>query len=122
MSYVKFGKPAKTYKRRKTETKVTMSITQRGQLVCNKACVEKYIKGQKYAELYYDRKYKSIGIKFTNLRSIDSFYLQTSNHVRRISCILFFNHFAIPYKETATFPAIWNKEESLLQISLGYES
>ena len=115
MAYERFEQ-----RRRRTDDQPMITVLKGGQLGINKMCVELFFKDFKFAEMYFDKERKKIGIRPTNEKT------KYANAVRRlkegklgsISAIEFLKHYGVKHEKSTAYPVIWNETERLLEISL----
>lgn len=97
-----------------------ISVLKGGQLGINNASLKKYFTDYKYAELYYDKKRKIIGIQPINEATGDSYSIRLSKDGKtaNISARAFLKNFRLTHTTTKAFPTAWNDELKLVEVYL----
>lgn len=115
MGYEKFTK-----QRRPDNNQTMITVLKGGQLGISKMCLEEYFKDYKYADMYYDKGQKKIGIRPTNDATSDSCNIRRIKHgtLASISIIEFMKQFDIKHENSISYLAVWNDEEKLVEITL----
>ena len=115
MAYEKFEK-----KRRRTDDQPMITVLKGGQLGINKICVDQFFKDFKFAEMYFDRERKKIGIRPTNEKTKDVHTVRRlkDGKLGSISAIEVLKHYGVEHEKSTAYPVIWNEMERLVEILL----
>lgn len=115
MGFEKFIK-----QRRPAKDKTMITLLKNGQLGVNRACFEKYFNGFKYAVLFFDAKERKIGIQPTNNETNEAFNIRLikGGTLANIAIKSFLSHFEIAHEQSIAYPATWNDEDKLVEITI----
>jgi hypothetical protein len=111
MSFIEF-----TAKKTRNLDKLTVSINKGGRIVFSQRCYTDYLKGFKFAQLFYDPDKRIIGIKPTNEELPNVYPLKVGRDQKNayISCIAYFKYFTIN-DSSRKMDTRWNKELQLIE-------
>ena len=105
-------------KTRSTEPAVT--ILKSGSLFFNSSCFSKYLKGNKFANLLFDKDNEIIGVQPTDKNSLYSYSIRESKN--RTGCAVstksFFETYNVDYKTTRTYRVSWDEKLKIIEIKL----
>ena len=114
MGFELFVKPGRIYT-------PSVSIWSRGQLSFNQGAAQKYNLGDyKYAQLFYDRETRRIGIKFTNEETEAGAIAMTKGRTGfTLSIKAFLDHYDIPHEKTRKYTVTYDESDNLYVVDLG---
>ena len=97
------------------------SVLKGGQISLNSSAYDKYLKGAKYVELYYDASAMKIGLKPKKYPVKAGFPLRVvgkGKSTYRVNAKPLFAHYGVRVDKKFTITPKWNKSESLLELAL----
>jgi hypothetical protein len=105
-----------TAKKTRNLDKPTVSINKGGRIVFSQRCYTDFLKGFKFAQLFYDPDKGIVGIKPTNEELPNVYPLKVGRDQKNayISCIAYFKCFQIS-DSSRKMDTRWNKELKLIE-------
>lgn len=98
--------------------KPSVSANYKGSISFNKAAQEKFgFDGKEFADLYYDRESKHVGISFPSEQELYSINVRNNNSAATISFTALFNFLGIKLEKTTRFPVVQQGEYICFDIS-----
>lgn len=109
---------------RAAEGVAMISVLKGGQLGINNASLQKYFEGFDFADLYYDKDRRVIGVQPVKEATGDSYSIRRSKDGKtaNISARAFLKNFRLVRKTTKAYPTAWNDEEKLVEVYLNQQN
>lgn len=100
-----------------------VTIFSAGYIKLNSACMEKYFKGIKYMQLFYDYKDKIIGIRKATPKGQGIFKLTLGGNKKSgtVAGKSFLKYYNIDFGRARSFEPIWNEKNKMLLVFLNKE-
>jgi len=97
--------------------KGNVSIMARGIIYLSSTTMNRYAKGRKSADLFFDGEGERIGIYFTEKRDAEG-YVVSGESYGVITAAAFFNHYGIKISKTTHYQTEWDGVAQMLIINL----
>lgn len=97
-------------------SKPSVTITAAGAIALNKACFDKYIGDKYYANLYFDKDKRLVGVKAADKEGDNTFKITRAGNKSSgsIAGRSFLNRLEIDFSKSMKFTPEWNEKESML--------
>jgi hypothetical protein len=109
-----------THRKSRSFGKPMITITKDGNININSVTMEKYVKDNNFAVLYYDKNNYLIGVKFSDKEKPESYKIRKSRNDRLgyLTGIAFLKYYNINHDKTFAYTVEWNEQEKMIVIDL----